>query len=92
MAKVEQTRRVARGALAIGLFIAGPLSRIQAQGSGHGFAAAVDTLVREMPNEEAALRRLYSLAAHRPLWLCDKVTDRPVAAANQNLSRRDGPR
>jgi murein L,D-transpeptidase YcbB/YkuD len=69
MVKVEEGRRVTGRVFAIALLLGGALSPLQAQGSGHGFATAIDTLVREMPNEEMALRRLYTLAAQRPLWL-----------------------
>jgi L,D-transpeptidase YcbB len=34
-----------------------------------GFAAAVDTVLRSWPDDEPTLRRVYHLAADRPLWI-----------------------
>jgi murein L,D-transpeptidase YcbB/YkuD len=83
MAKVLRRRSIGEWStgLVLSVVVLGASASIlgaQRQTSALGFAAAIDTVARSMPNDDTALRRVYGLAGYRPLWMAG---DRPSAQA-----------
>ena len=91
MRDFDSGRRIVRlgasRALLITALTAAGIAPAVGQGrNGGAFASAIDSLIRSLPHDKvdtAALRRLYDLGAHRPLWTRD---ERPTSQALELLA------
>lgn len=72
------------GGWVMGLVVAGAVgaspavTRAQQPSSPIAFTTGIETVVRRSPNDAPMLRRVYDLAAYRPLWIVD---DHPTTQA-----------